>query len=109
MLISAAVLGLEAVLAFLTLDLVFRAVPLDPNALRGHLRSARALYVTVAALACLAGVAGQWLSGGWGGLGLGTLNWAPWWLLWRFGLRKQFTFLYKADGGHPVNTEKPDP
>lgn len=103
MLISAAVPVLEAALAFLALDLIFRLVPLQPDSLRKHLRAYQGAYMLVALTACLAGAGIQWKQGRWGGLLLSVLNLLPWWLLWRFGLRKQFTYLFKDDGGRPRN------
>lgn len=92
--------------AFLTLDLIFRRVPLDPVGLRAALARYRWIYVGFGAAFCVIGVWGQWLAEGLTGLVMAVaLNWVPWWLLWRFGLRKQFTFLFKDDGG----MAKPDP
>ncbi len=67
------------------------------------------LYAVLAALFCGAGL---WVGWAWAGVA-GAVVAAPgapiWWMLWRFGLRKQLTYLYKDDGGRPVSAQKPDP
>ncbi|HLN60972.1 MAG TPA: hypothetical protein VK464_05415 [Symbiobacteriaceae bacterium] len=100
---------LQFVPAFLTLDLFFRYVDVAPEGLARRLRGYSLRYAAVA-MACSAAAGwGQWqLAGSWG-LVPGLLNTVPWWLLWRFGLRKQLTHLFKDDGGHAVTMEKPDP
>lgn len=99
----------EAAVAFLTLDRLFRVIAVEPARLRERLRWHGALYATVAALSSAFGAWLQWRVGGPAGLVVAPLNPLPWWLLWRFGLRKQFTYLFKADGGRPVEPEGPDP
>lgn len=97
-------------LAYLALDLSFRTIPLEPAALRGRLRAYQVRFAGLAGLSALLGAAAQiWLAGVWGGA-LGLLGWLPWWILWRFGWRKQFPFLFKDDGGrHLAGATKPDP
>lgn len=81
--------------AFLTLDLIFRYMPVEPGRLRGALRR---LVFLFGGLALVFGLVALWLQfrfGGVSGALVGVaLNGVPWWLLWRFGLRKQFTFLF---------------
>lgn len=85
--------------AFLTLDLFFRWMPVTPDRL-GRWRDRFVwLYGLLAVLVGVAGALVQWRIAGAVGLVVGLVNPVPWWLLWRFGLRKQFTFLYKSDGG----------
>lgn len=101
---------LQWLMAFFALDLFFRTMPMEPHGLPARLRSYQGRYALLTGLFTLVGAGVQlWLAGGWG-LALGTLGWVPWWMLWRFGWRKQFTFLYKDDGGrHLAGTTKPDP
>jgi hypothetical protein len=101
---------LEWVVAFLTLDLFFRTIPLEPDGFRDRLRRYRYRFGLLGALFALGGALIQiGLAGGWGVV-LGLLGWVPWWVLWRFGWRKQMTFLYKDDGGRDLSRmAKPDP
>lgn len=85
--------------AFVVLDLFFRWIPVEPDQLGRRLGRHAWLYGLIALLFCALGAIGQWWLAGTVGLVVGLLNAAPWWMLWRFGLRKQFTFLYKSDGG----------
>ncbi len=88
--------------AFLTLDLFFRTMPVEPTELRRRLPGVRVRFGLVGLVLCLSlGGVQVWIAGAWG-LGIGLLGWVPWWVLWRFGWRKQFTFLYKDDGGKDV-------
>lgn len=92
----------EAALAFLTLDLYFRYMAVEPARLKQQLGRYALGYGCIAAAACLAGAWAQWRAASYAGLIPALGNWAPWWMLWRFGLRKQFTFLYKSDGGQAL-------
>ena len=95
--------------AFVALDLFFRYMPVDPQRLRAWLGRYALLYALIGAGVSIGTAALQWqLAGRWG-LAAAVLNWIPWWMLWRFGLRKQFTFLFKSDGGDHTGIEKPDP
>lgn len=101
---------LQWLLAFLALDLFFRMIPLEPAGLRERVRAYRTRFGLLATAFTLAGALAQgWLAGGWG-LAVGLLGWLPWWILWRFGWRKQLTFLYKDDGGRAIiGAKRPDP
>lgn len=94
--------------AFLALDLTFRRMDLSPAVLEREVARCGAAYATAAVAAGLAGGWLQWQLAGLAGLAFAAGNWIPWWMLWRFGLRKQLTFLFKDDGGAPVNAQKPD-
>lgn len=86
---------MQWVLAFLALDRTFRTIPVEPDTLRSMVRHYRHRFALIGGLACLAGAAVQvWTAGGWG-WALAAVGWLPWWILWRFGWRKQFTFLYQ--------------
>jgi hypothetical protein len=86
-------------LAYLVLDLCFRTMDVRPEGLRTRVRRYGLAYGALGvASALLAGWGQARLAGG-GGLPLAALSLLPWWLLWRFGLRKQLTFLFKHDGG----------
>lgn len=90
--------GLQWLLAYLSLDLVFRTVDVRPGLLARSRARCRQRYVLAAAAATLAiGAAQVWITGGAGAAAAGTagLGWLPWWLLWRFGWRKQFPHLYQ--------------
>lgn len=109
MFVSIGLLLAQFVPAYLALDLAFRNMDLAPGALRQELRRLGALYAAGAAAFGLAGAWAQWRAGGTAGLMVAVAgNWAPWWLLWRFGLRKQLTFLFKDDGGTDRDATKPD-
>lgn len=89
------------VLAFFTLDIFFRVIPVEPAGLREQVRLYQRRFTLLAVLfALVGGLAQAWWAGAWG-KGFALLGWLPWWILWRFGWRKQFTFLYKDDGGEP--------
>lgn len=90
------------VLAYLALDLFFRLIPLAPAGLRERVRAYQGRFTWLAILFALLGAAGQVWLGGLPGGALGLLGWVPWWILWRFGWRKQFTFLYKDDRGRDL-------
>jgi hypothetical protein len=107
--IALLVVFVQAAAGFLTLDMFFRYIPIEPVRLKATLAQCMRAYTGIASLACLVGAWVQWRAWGLPGLAAAALNWLPWWLLWRFGLRKQFTYLYKSDGGRPVDTKKPDP
>jgi hypothetical protein len=102
MMLAWLVIAGEAVTAFLTLDLFFRYMSVDPALLRERLLWHALIYAAIAALCVGGGGIAQWWSAGYGGLVPAALNWIPWWLLWRFGLRKQFTYLFKSDGGRSL-------
>gem|GEM_PF-1549692 len=99
----------EAAVAYVVLDLLFRYMSVEPHGLRERLRRYGLGYGCLAVACSAAGMLAQYRLAGAFGAGVGLLNAVPWWLLWRFGLRKQLTFLFKADGGQPVETERPDP
>lgn len=90
------VVGGELALGFLSLDLIFRMIPLEAEALEARLRMWGGGYAVLAALFCAAGAAVQWRLAGRTGLMMAFFNWVPWFALWRFGMRKQFTFIYAA-------------
>lgn len=91
----------EWILAFLALDLLFRTLDLRPEGLAARIRRCRLLYALLAAAATAAAGAVQIaLAGAWGWAA--AAGWLPWWLLWRFGWRKQFTHLYRRDGGRDL-------
>jgi len=94
--------------AFLALDLTFRRMDLSPGALGREVARCGAAYAAAAVMAGLGGGWLQWRLAGPAGLAVAAGNWIPWWILWRFGLRKQLTFLFKDDGGSPMNAQKPD-
>lgn len=93
-LLSVALGILQLPLAFVALDVLFRAMPVRPQELRRSLARYALLYAGVALLVGLAGAWVQYRLGGAPGLIAAAFNWVPWWLLWRFGLRKQFPFLF---------------
>lgn len=95
--------------AFVALDLFFRYMPVDPAGMRAWLGRYALLYGLIGAVAAVATAVLQWQIAGLFGALCSAANWIPWWMLWRFGLRKQFTFLYKSDGGRHAGMEKPDP
>ncbi|MDF2628547.1 MAG: hypothetical protein K0R39_2378 [Symbiobacteriaceae bacterium] len=108
MLVSIGLLLAQFVPAFLALDLVFRFMDLSPGALRRELRRYGLLFAFAAVDFGLAGAWFQWRADGVLGLVAAAGNWVPWWLLWRFGLRKQLTHLFKDDGGKDQDATKPD-
>ncbi|MBP2019685.1 hypothetical protein J2Z79_003127 [Symbiobacterium terraclitae] len=81
------------VLSFLVLDLVFRTVDVRPGILERSLGRHRRRYRLAALAATLAGGVAQVLLAGPWGLVPAAAGWVPWWLLWRFGWRKQFPHL----------------
>ncbi|HEY8345663.1 MAG TPA: hypothetical protein VIL07_00070 [Symbiobacteriaceae bacterium] len=85
---------LEGAAAYLTLDLVFRRIPLDPQRLRRTLRRWGRGYAAAALVMAAAGAAAQWYLAGIAGACLAPLNLLPWWALWRHGVRKQFPILW---------------
>lgn len=94
--------------AFLALDLTFRWMDLSPSGIGPRLRWYGRRYAVGAVVFAAGGVWLQWrVAAGWGTVGL-VLNGLPWWILWRFGLRKQLTFLFKDDGGRPMTKRDPD-
>lgn len=93
----------EAAAGFLILDLFFRFMAVEALA-RGAV-----WYGVMAGAVCGVALWGAWQVGGAPGLLLASPGPAVWWVLWRFGMRKQFTYLYKDDDGKPVHAEKPDP
>lgn len=93
----------EAASGFLVLDLFFRYM--DVRALPHRAWQ----YGAVAVLFCGAGIWGSWVAGHLPGLLLAAPGPLIWWMLWRFGLRKQLTYLFKDDGGRPLDAERPDP
>ncbi len=96
----------EGVAAYLTVDFLFRLMPVESNALRRYVRRFGLIHAGVAALLGVGGAWAQWYAAGYSGLALGALNLAPWWLLWRFGVRKQFPLLYEERSQHE---KKPTP
>ncbi|HWI64471.1 MAG TPA: hypothetical protein VNT75_21785 [Symbiobacteriaceae bacterium] len=105
---SIAVLLGQFALAFLALDLWFRYMDLSSAGMRARIGRHAVRFGAVAAVASLLGGWAQWHLAGVHGLALAAANWVPWWLLWRFGLRKQLTFLFKDDGGRAIDMKKPD-
>lgn len=93
--------------AFLTLDLFFRWGDMEPRGLRRRIQRWAALFAGLAGLFGALGGYAQWRLVGAPGLVMAPANLLPWWLLWRFGLRKQLTFLFKHDGGQ--DAANPDP
>lgn len=85
----------EAVLAFVSLDLLFRVIPVHPATLERSIKRYGICYALIAGVAVATGLAAQWLTGHAAGLVLGSTYWLPWWLLWRFGLRKQFPYRHQ--------------
>ena len=88
----------EICLAFAGLDLVFRQIPVSPALLPQSLRRYGWGYAAAAILFAGAGTAIQWHLAGPAGACLAPLNVIPWWLFWRFGLRKQLPFLFARSG-----------
>lgn len=100
--------GLQWLLAYLALDLTFRTVDVSPGGLDRSRDRCRRRYALAAAVSTVAiGTAQMWIAQGSNGPGAGPavlagsaatagLGWLPWWLLWRFGWRKQFPHLYQA-------------
>lgn len=104
-----AAIGLaQWLLAYLTLDFTFRRIPVDPDRLPPQARIWRRRYTVTGLAACLAGGTLQTAIGGLPGAAVALLGPLPWWLLWRFGWRKQFTFLYLHDGGSDVVPDSPE-
>lgn len=109
MYVSIGLMLAQFVPAYLALDLIFRHIDLAPDGLIRELRRCGRRYAAAAAVFGLAGAWAQWRSDGPAGLVVAVVgNWVPWWLLWRFGLRKQLTFLFKDDGGTDRDATKPD-
>lgn len=109
MLVTIGLLLAQFVPAYLALDLTFRHMSLAPETRDRELRRWRLLFAVACVVASGVGAWAQWRAGGTAGLAIGVAgNWAPWWLLWRFGLRKQLTFLFKDDGGTDRDATKPD-
>ncbi|MFZ5826924.1 MAG: hypothetical protein ACOY94_21740 [Bacillota bacterium] len=100
---------LQWVAAFFALDLTFRMLEPDPERLRGQVRLWRGRFWLLALVASLGGGAVQVWAAGWWGLALALLGPLPWWVLWRFGWRKQFTFLYRHDGGRTWARKENEP
>lgn len=100
---------LQWLMAFLVLDRFFQWLPMEPKGLKERLAQYRLRFQQIALLcSLLVGLAQLSLSGTWG-LGLALVGWLPWWLLWRFGWRKQLTHLYVDDGGQDlIPQEEPD-
>jgi len=92
------ILAAEAAAGFLALDLIFRTMSLAEDGLRERVRRLGWFYAGLAALLVAGGGWLQWRLLGAGGAALLALDWAPWWLLWRFGLRKQLGFLFWNKG-----------
>lgn len=80
--------------AYLALDFVFRRIPLEPEGLPRRIRLYARGYALAAAASCAAVGAVQLRAAGWWGTLPALAGWLPWWLLWRFGWRKQFTHLF---------------
>jgi len=84
---------LQWVLAFLVLDSFFRTIDVRPGILERRLAHHRLRYGLAALASALAlGMVQVLLAGAWGLLPAAA-GWVPWWLLWRFGWRKQFPHL----------------
>jgi hypothetical protein len=81
--------------AYLLLDLFFLYLPVQGE-LKKNLAWAGRLYHLVGFLFTLAGGYLQWRWAGAAGLFLAALGWLPWWMLWRFGVRKQFSVLVRG-------------
>jgi hypothetical protein len=94
--------------AFLVLDLTFRWMDVTADGFTARVRSYAWRYAASAAVCCAGTALFQWRLAGWPGAFLAPVDAVPWWLLWRFGLRKQLTFLFKADGGRPWDRKNPD-
>jgi hypothetical protein len=100
---------IQFVPAFVALDLFFRFIDVAPEGLPGRVRRYGARYGLLAAV-CIVGTAWcQWLLAGPAGAAAAPLGALPWWMLWRFGLRKQLTHLFKDDGGRALDIQKTDP
>lgn len=98
---------LQWAVAFLVLDLTFRLITVDPTRLGSEIKLWRRRFGLLAAAFCLAGgVLQVWLAGV-PGVATALLGPLPWWILWRFGWRKQFTFLYLHDGGKDWKGNEP--
>lgn len=85
-----AVLLVGVAAAYLAVDFFFRFLPLGRWPEREALQRAARFYAGAAALCCLTGTLWLWLRTGLPGAAAGALSWIPWWLFWRFGIRKQF-------------------
>jgi len=96
----------ETVMAFLALDVVFRLLPVEAGNLRSAVRRYGYAYAGVAFLLGAVGALAQWRSAQYHGLALAPLDVLPWWVLWRFGLRKQLPPLFPP--GTP-RAKKPTP
>jgi hypothetical protein len=94
--------------AFLVLDLFFRWMDVSAEGFAARVRGYSRRYALVAAVCCAGTALWQWRLADWPGAVLVAADAVPWWLLWRFGLRKQLTFLFKADGGRPLDRKNPD-
>lgn len=87
--LALAVSLLHAALTYLLLNLFLRWVPLPADG--PQLRASALPWLWCNGAGALAAAAAQWLLAGWpGALGGLGLNLYVIWLLWRFGLRKQF-------------------
>ncbi len=98
----------QFVWAFLAFDLVLRVLPVQPDRLERNLRRYRRHYGWVALVFCMGGAWAQHRLGGPAGLVFAAANWVPWWLLWRFGLRKQFPFLFPSGREKSERAQEPD-
>lgn len=87
----------EAASAFVTLDLFFRYLPLDR--LEERLQRYGLYYGFIGGFFCVAGGWVGWHRSGLGGVVLTAMDPLLWWMLWRFGLRKQFSYLFRHDKG----------
>jgi len=86
------VVVIKGIVAFFTLDLSFRYMDLAQP--RRSLRRTLVWYTLVAGVTSGLGLWVAWRMGGLTGL-LITLSGVPlWWILWRFGLRKQFPYIF---------------
>jgi len=92
--------GLQWLLAYLALDLLFRRIDVRPVRLARSRVRCRWVYGLLAGLATLLIGAVQTLLAGQASFilaaAIACLGWVPWWLLWRFGWRKQFPHLHQA-------------
>lgn len=96
---------MESCFAYGVLDFVFRQIPVSPALLPQSLRRYGWGYTLAAVLCVSAGTAVQWHLSGSAGACLAPLNALPWWLIWRFGLRKQLPFLFTQTGRpHPYQS-----